>query len=136
MAAHMEEEQLFRFTRFDPVKYRNVLYGEGIEFNHNKRTVKFTSKFHVPDYLQYDQIERIEIRYDPKKWMLWVGILTLIFFIGLFFVYIKIHLAPWKMTFFLKNGEPLVIRTRSDTAEVVMFQRFCDKHLVMELREK
>jgi len=134
--ASKDIEQLYRFTRFDPVKYRNVLYGQSIEFNHTKRTVKFSSKFHEPDYLQYDQISHIELRYDPKKWMMWVGLLTLVFFIGLFFVYFKTQLAPWKITFHLKNGNPLVIRTRSETAEIYMFQKFCDKQIVTELINK
>ncbi|MHA1767470.1 MAG: hypothetical protein ACTSVK_14585, partial [Promethearchaeota archaeon] len=99
----MNELKKFSIQNFEPVKVKEVLYGNSIIFNHLKRYIKFTSIYHEPDYIHYDQIEKLIIFYDKKKMLLWLGIATLFLFFGIFILLIRIKLPPWKISIYLKK---------------------------------
>ncbi len=108
----MSENNTFSLTSFDPLKFRGQTFGERILFDNAKQHIRFSSKFHAPDYLSYGQIARIEVQHDPKKWLLWVGLLTFFLIVGMFLIIAKFYLPPWKITIYLKKDSPLVIRAR------------------------
>ncbi|OLS13107.1 MAG: hypothetical protein RBG13Loki_3279 [Promethearchaeota archaeon CR_4] len=101
-----------KITMFDPFKFRGQRFGESITFNNAKQHIRLSSIYHSPDYLPYGQITRIDVQHDPKKWLLWLGVITFILLVGLFIVLAGIHLPPWKITIHLKKDSPLVIRAR------------------------
>ncbi len=108
----MIEDDTFAITVFDPFKFHGQSFGEAITFNNAKQHVRFSSKFHEPDYLSYSQIAQVDVLRDRKNWMLWVGILTLVIIVGLILLLARIYLPPWKITIHLKKDPPLVIRAR------------------------
>ena len=65
---------IHRLENFEPFEYRKQKFGKRIEFDNVKHQIKAESDFHDPDYISYPQIEKMEIIYDPKKWLYWVGI--------------------------------------------------------------
>ena len=116
----------FTIRNFEPVKIKNVLYGNIIEFNNDKRYVKFTSQYHQPDYVHYDQIEKMIIKFDNKRKLLWLGIATLVLFIGIFVLLVRINLPPWKISIFLKKEQkPIAIRARLEDSEVSYLTNLC-----------
>lgn len=111
---------------FEPVKVKGELYGNIIEFNNPKRYIKFTSKYHQPDYIHYDQIEKMIIKFDNKRKLLWLGIATLILFFGIFILLVRIRLPPWKISIFLKKEQkPIVIRARIEDNKASNLANFC-----------
>ena len=111
---------------FEPVKIKGELYGNIIEFNNDKRYVKFTSQFHQPDYVHYDQIDKMIVKFDKKRKLLWLGIATLVLFIGIFVLLVRIRLPPWKISIFLKKEEkPIVIRARIEDQKATILANFC-----------
>jgi len=129
----LDEKVNFILTEFEPLKYNNQLFGKSVEFYHTKRHVKFTSEFHAPDYLQYDQITSIEIRHDPKKWLLYLGILTLIVFIGIFLFYLKVHLPPWDIIIHVKHRKPVSIRTRFTQSSPELMVAACSPNIPISI---
>ncbi|MHA1718449.1 MAG: hypothetical protein ACTSWX_04660 [Promethearchaeota archaeon] len=122
----MNELKKFSIQNFEPVKVKEVLYGNSIIFNHLKRYIKFTSIYHEPDYIHYDQIEKLIIFYDKKKMLLWLGIATLFLFFGIFILLIRIKLPPWKISIYLKKEKkPIVIRARMEDHEASNLANFC-----------
>jgi len=110
----------------DPVKVKGELYGNIIEFNKDKRYVKFTSKFHQPDFIHYDQIEKMIIKFDNKRKLLWLGIATIVLFFGIFILLVWIRLPPWKISIYLKKEQkPIVIRARIEDYEASKLANFC-----------
>ena len=110
----------------DPVKVKGELYGNLIEFSNSKRYVKFTSKYHQPDYIHYDQIEKMIIKFDNKRKLLWLGIATLVLFFGIFILLVRIRLPPWKISIFLKKEQkPIVIRARIEDNQASNLANFC-----------
>ncbi len=122
----MDATDKFTIRNFEPVKIRKELYGNTIEFNNLKRYVKFTSQYHQPDYIHYDQIEKMIIKFDNKRKLLWLGIATLLLFFGIFILLLRIRLPPWKISIFLKKEQkPIVIRARLDDYEASKLANFC-----------
>ncbi len=122
----MNTTDKFTIRIFEPVKVRKELYGNSIEFNNPKRYVKFTSQYHQPDYIHYDQIDKMIIEYDKKKKLLWLGIATLLLFFGIFILLVRIRLPPWKISIFLKKEKrPVVIRARLNDDEAPNLANFC-----------
>ena len=116
----------FIIRNFEPVKVKNVLYGNMIEFNNDKRYVKFTSQYHQPEYVHYDQIDKMIIKFDKKRKLLWLGIATLVLFIGIFVLLARISLPPWKISIFLKKEQkPITIRARIDDGEASYLANLC-----------
>ena len=122
----MDATDKFTIRNFEPVKIRKELYGNTIEFNNIKRHVKFTSQYHQPDYIHYDQIEKMIIKFDNKRKLLWLGIATLLLFFGIFILLLRIRLPPWKISIFLKKEQkPIVIRARLDDYEASKLANLC-----------
>lgn len=122
----MNTTNKFTIRNFEPVKIKNALYGNIIEFNNDKRYVKFTSQYHQPDYVHYDQIEKMIIKFDNKRKLLWLGIATLVLFIGIFVLLARISLPPWKISIFLKREQkPIVIRARLEDSEASYLANLC-----------
>ena len=122
----MDATDKFTIRNFEPVKIRKELYGNTIEFNNLKRYVKFTSQYHQPDYIHYDQIEKMIIKFDNKRKLLWLGIATLLLFFGIFILLVRIRLPPWKISIFLKKEQkPIVIRARLEDNEASNLANFC-----------
>ena len=118
--------KIFSLTEFEPVKVNNEHYGLRIEFNAEKRYVKFLSKFHDPDYVYYDQIERMVIRYDRKRMLLWLGLFTIFLFVGVFILIFRNRYPPWEIKIFLKkNAKPIAIRARIGSVEATGLADFC-----------
>jgi len=116
----------FTIRNFEPVKVKNVLYGNIIEFNNDKRYVKFTSQYHQPDYVHYDQIDKMIIKFDNKRKLLWLGIATLVLFIGIFVLLARISLPPWKISIFMKKEQkPIKIRARLEDSEASYLANLC-----------
>lgn len=116
----------FTIRNFDPVRVKGELYGNIIEFNNDKRYVKFTSQYHQSDYVHYDQIDKMIIKFDNKRKLLWLGIATLVLFIGIFVLLIRINLPPWKISIFLKKEKkPIKIRARLEDSEVSYLANLC-----------
>ena len=116
----------FIIRNFEPVKVKNVLYGNMIEFNNDKRYVKFTSQYHQPEYVHYDQIDKMIIKFDKKRKLLWLGIATLVLFIGIFVLLARISLPPWKISIFLKKEQkPIIIRARLEDSEASYLANLC-----------
>jgi len=122
----MNTTNKFTIRNFEPVKVKNTLYGNIIEFNNDKRYVKFTSQYHQPDYVHYDQIVKLIIKFDNKRKLLWLGIATLVLFIGIFVLLARISLPPWKISIFLKKEKkPIVIRARLENSEASYLANLC-----------
>ena len=122
----MDTKEIFTIRNFEPVKVRGELYGNIIEFNKPKRYVKFSSKFHQPDFIHNDQIEKMIIHFDNKRKLLWLGIATIILFIGIFVLLAWIRLPPWKISIFLKKEQkPIVIRAQIDENKALKLANFC-----------
>ncbi|QEE14696.1 hypothetical protein DSAG12_00510 [Promethearchaeum syntrophicum] len=122
----MDTTEIFTIRNFEPVKIRGELYGNLIEFNKIKRHVKFTSKFHQPDFIHNDQIEKMIIKFDNKRKLLWLGIATIILFIGIFVLLAWIRLPPWKISIKLKKEQkPIVIRAQIDESKASNLASFC-----------
>ena len=118
--------KLFSLTEFEPVKVKNEHYGQRITFNAEKRYIKFASQFHEPDYVYYDQIERMVIRYDRKRLLLWVGLFTIFLFVGVFILIFRNRYPPWEIKIFLKkNAKPIAIRARIGSVEATGLADFC-----------
>ncbi len=122
----MNATEKFTIRNFEPVKVRKELFGNTIEFNNPKRYVKFTSQYHKPDYIHYDQIEKMIIKFDNKRKLLWLGIATLVLFFGIFILLVRIRLPPWKISIFLKKEKkPIVIRARLDDYKASNLANLC-----------
>lgn len=122
----MDATDKFTIRNFEPVKVRKELYGNTVEFNNLKRYVKFTSQYHQPDYIHYDQIDKMVIEFDNKRKMLWLGIATLVLFIGIFILLIRINLPPWKISIFLKKEQkPIKFRARLEDSEISYLANLC-----------
>ena len=122
----MQSTNKFIIRYFEPVKFKDELYGNIIEFNNDKRYVKFTSKYHQPDYVHYDQVDKMIIKYDKKRKLLWLGIATLVLFIGIFVLLARISLPPWKISIFLKKEQkPIIIRARLEDSEASYLANLC-----------
>ncbi len=122
----MDTKEIFTIRNFEPVKIRGELYGNIIEFNKPKRYVKFTSKFHQPDFIHNDQIEKMIIHFDNKRKLLWLGLATIILFIGIFVLLAWVRLPPWKISIFLKKEQkPIVIRAQIDENKASKLVNFC-----------
>ena len=118
--------KIFSLTHFEPAKVKNELYGMRIDFNAEKRYVKFISQFHEPDYVYYDQIERMVIRYDRKWMLLWIGLLTIFLFVGVFILIFRNRYPPWEIKIFLKKTDkPIAIRVRIGSVEATGLADFC-----------
>ncbi len=119
-------QEIFDLYVFEPVKVNNELYGKSIHFNHPKKTIKFTSKFHKPTFVKYDEIEEITIYYDRKRVLLVLGLLTVFVFVGIFILFFRTHLPPWRISIKLKNqSKPIVIRARLHDGEAAEMADFC-----------
>jgi hypothetical protein len=119
--------KIFSLTEFEPVKVKNERYGQRIDFNAEKRYVKFASRFHEPDYVYYDQIERMIIRYDRKRVLLWVGLFTIFLFVGVFILIFRNRYPPWDIKIFLKKTDkPITIRARIGSVEATSLADFCN----------
>ena len=122
----MNETDKIIIRNFEPVKVKGELYGNIVEFNKAKRYVKFTSQYHQPDFIHYDQIEKMIIKFDNKRKLLWLGIATLILFFGIFILLVRIRLPPWKISIFMKKRKKLiVIRARLEDNEASNLANFC-----------
>ena len=122
----MNKTNKFIIRNFEPVKFKNELYGNIIEFNNDKRYVKFTSQYHQPDYVHYDQIDKMIIKFDNKRKLLWLGIATLVLFIGIFVLLARISLPPWKISIFMKKEQkPIKIRARLEDSEASYLANLC-----------
>ena len=122
----MNTTEIFTIRNFEPVKVKGELYGNIIEFNKAKRYVKFTSKFHHPDFIHNDQIEKMIVKFDNKRKLLWWGIATIVLFFGIFILLAWIRLPPWKISIFLKKEQkPIVIRARIDDNTASNLANFC-----------
>ena len=122
----MDTKEIFTIRNFEPVKIRGELYGNIIEFNKPKRYVKFTSKFHQPEFIHNDQIEKMIIHYDNKRKLLWLGIATIILFFGIFILLAWVRLPPWKISIFLKKEQkPIAIRAQIDNNKASNLANFC-----------
>ena len=122
----MNETDKIIIRNFEPVKVKGELYGNIVEFNKAKRYVKFTSQYHQPDFIHYDQIEKMIIKFDNKRKLLWLGIATLILFFGIFILLVRIRLPPWIISIFMKKRKKLiVIRARLEDNEASNLANFC-----------
>ncbi len=122
----MNETDKIIIRNFEPVKVKGELYGNIVEFNKAKRYVKFTSQYHQPDFIHYDQIEKMIIKFDNKRKLLWLGIATLILFFGIFILLVRIRLPQWKISIFMKKRKKLiVIRARLEDNEASNLANFC-----------
>ncbi len=122
----MNETDKIIIRNFEPVKVRKELFGNTIEFNNSKRYIKFTSQYHQPNYIHYDQIEKMIIKFDNKRKLLWLGIATLLLFFGIFILLVRIRLPPWKISIFLKKEQkPIIIRARLEDSEASNLSNFC-----------
>ena len=120
-------KKIFSLTEFEPVKVKNEQYGQRIDFNAEKRYIKFSSQFHEPDYVYYDQIEHMVIRYDRKRLLLWVGLFTIFLFVGVFILMFRNRYPPWEIKIFLKkNAKPIAIRARIGSVEATGLADFCN----------
>ena len=127
---------VYRLRFFNPIKVNGQIFGEQIEFNNAKRHIKFSSKFHYPDYLNYDQIKRITIEYDRKNWLILVGAFTLIIVVGFMMLYAWASLPPWKITLEMKHQEPITIRVRLLSSQPQEIVEYCEGVLACEIIEK
>ena len=127
----------FFITRIEPVKVKNQLYGKSIEFNQEKKHIKFSSEFHPPTRIQFDQIQNLSITYDKKQTLLWVGICTLFVFIGFFVLLARIRLPPWKIVINLKKqATSIKIRARITDEDAISLADFCTPHFQTLLTTK
>jgi hypothetical protein len=128
MSNPINPEKVFRLTDFEPLKYRNQLFGYAVEFNHAKQHVKFISKFHDPDYLAYSQIAKLEVIYDPLRRWLWLGLILTFVIIGFVILIARAHLPPWSVKITLKNGEKISFRPRIELDTAQLLVNYCAVH--------
>ena len=126
----------FILNRFEPVKVNSELYGNTIEFRRDSRQIVFTSKFHIPTTVPYSQIDHITIRYDRKQWLLWLGIITMCLFIGIFLIYIRIHVPPWVIRIDRKNNSTITIRGWLDEEEAAQLTKYCEEFIPTTFQPK
>ncbi|MHA1730619.1 MAG: hypothetical protein ACTSU5_01680 [Promethearchaeota archaeon] len=123
----------FDVEAIQPCKYRGELYGEAIKFSNEKRHVSLHSKFHEPAYLDYNRVTGVSVVYDPKKWLLVVGCITVLVVVGVLLIFAYVHLPRWKMTINLKNSPPVKVRMRFSDALAGHLERYLDGFLPVEL---
>jgi hypothetical protein len=126
----------FILNRFEPVKVDSELYGNTIEFRRDTRQILFTSKFHMPTTIPFSQIEQMTIRYDRKRWLLWLGIITFFLFIGIFLLLIRVHVPPWVLRIDRKNSPTITIRAWLDEEEAVRLNKFTSEFFPTNLQSK
>ncbi|XEO77618.1 hypothetical protein WKT22_02648 [Candidatus Lokiarchaeum ossiferum] len=118
--------ETFLLQVFEPVKIKNELYGKSISINHPKKSIKFSSAFHSPTYIRYEDIEEITISYDRKIILLVLGFLTFFAFIGIFILFFRTHLPPWHIKIAIKDQiKPISIRARMKDEEAAALADFC-----------
>lgn len=122
---HVRRET-FELRVFEPVKIEKELYGKSIQIDHSKKSIKFSSAFHRPTYIQYEDIEEMTIIYDRKRTLLVLGFLTFFIFIGIFILFIRTHLPPWHIKIAIKDQiKPISIRARLKDDEATALADFC-----------
>jgi hypothetical protein len=122
-------DAIFPLKNFEVVKYKGKTYGKRIEFNHSKQYIKLESAVNQPEYIPYNQISKVKIVYDPKKWLMWVGAFLMVIVVGLFLILYKVFLPPWEIQIHLKNSEPIKIRIRFDTTDAQQLHAYCAGHI-------
>ncbi|MHA1776406.1 MAG: hypothetical protein ACTSWC_06500 [Promethearchaeota archaeon] len=124
-------------NRIEPVKYHNELYGQAIRFNVNKQNIQFLSQFHAPAYIQFNQIEKVKIQFNTKRKMLWWGLATILFFVGILILYIRVKVPNWKIEIFLKKErKPVVIRAWMNDIEGIRLANLLSPHITVEYYPK
>jgi hypothetical protein len=134
LPVHTPFGDTFVLKDFEPAKFREQLYGSQITIIRSKQHIKFESEYHAPDYLPFSQIKSLQVTYDPKKWLLWVGILLLFVIVGIIILYVRRFYPPWELRFELKKGDPVVVRARLDTADAQDLILFCSPYFSATLK--
>ncbi|WP_457558847.1 hypothetical protein [Candidatus Harpocratesius sp.] len=120
-------------NRIEPVKFRDMLYGQSVRFDVQKKTVKLQSQFHKPAFIQFNQIEKIIVQYNPKRKLLWWGLATILMFIGILLLYIRVRVPNWKIEIYLKNQKKKVlIRPWMTEIEGMRLANLLSPHLIVE----
>jgi hypothetical protein len=125
-------KESFLLEHIEPVEFKKLLYGKSVEFHKIKRHIKFSSEFHEPGYIYYDQIRRMKIKNQAERkhtLLIWAMVLLLVF-VGIFLFYIRAHLPPWSIQIELKNtppkSKPIEIGARIDNTEAKRLADFCE----------
>jgi hypothetical protein len=122
--------ETFVLDRIEPVTYRGQHYGDTFEFRPQKAHCKLTSRFHAPAYLSFSQIESATIRNDHKRKMLWWGLATLLLFVGILILVIRVQVPNWKIELRLKKEKkPVTILAWLPNMRAEQLADFLTPHL-------
>jgi hypothetical protein len=88
-----------------PIEVEKKLYGDKFIVDLEKRHFKFTSKYEEhPAYINFNQVERFTVKYDPKNYLWVVGFILLFVVVGLIVLIYKMNLPSHKIEIEKKNG--------------------------------
>lgn len=94
-----------------PIEVEKKLYGDKFIVDLEKRHFKFTSKFEeYPAYINFNQVERFTVKYDPKKYLWVVGLILLFVVVGLIVLIYKMNLPSHQIEILKKNGTKVKFR--------------------------
>jgi hypothetical protein len=133
-ASEQKKQKKFVLKSFEPVKVHGQLYGKTAEFIRSKRHIKFTSEFRDPDFLHYDQIEKMEIIFINRRKLTWIGLCTICIIIGIPILFARAYIPPVKILIYLKKSQkPLKIRARIGTLDAETLLKYCKKDFPTEI---
>ncbi|TFH27744.1 MAG: hypothetical protein E4G98_05900 [Promethearchaeota archaeon] len=125
----LSQSPTFVLDNIEPVTYQGQHYGKSVEFNVSKAHCKFYSQFHAPDYLSFAQIEHITIRNDHKRKLLIWGLATILLFVGILILLVRVRVPNWKIQLKLKKiKKPVTIMAWLDEAESTRLANFLNLH--------
>ena len=94
-----------------PIKVEDILYGEKFIVDLEKRHFKFTSKYEEhPAYINFNQVERFTVKYDPKKYLWVLGFILLFVIIGLMVIIYKMNFPNYAIEIVKKNKTSIKFR--------------------------
>ena len=128
---------LIKEDHFEPVKVADETYGKEILFSNKKKKIIFNSNFHKPGSVNYESIEKIEIRRVNKRKLFFYAFLLTFLVIGVVFMFALAHLPRWHVKVFLKKPinkkEYISIRVRLENFEADLLKEFLEDNFEVEL---
>ncbi len=119
-----QQREYFEISSFHPTRYDGELYGQAVRFSNVKQHISFHSEYTPTVYLQYNKVTTVRVIYDPMRWLLVLGCLTILLVAGIFILFVYMQIPRWKVIIEVKNGDPVKIRARISEDWARQFQDY------------
>ncbi len=105
VAESKKPKKPIEFSPRFPIEVEKRLYGDKFIVDLEKRHFKFTSKYEEqPAYINFNQVERFTVKYDPKNYLWVLGFILIFLVVGLIVLIYKMNLPSHQIEILKKNG--------------------------------